>query len=193
MPKLTDSQLVLLVTAAQRAERAVLPLPKSLKMQGGTLKAAMNALLRRGLVEEQVAVGDAPAWRENEDGRRGALVLTDAGLRAINADQGRSAPPRSPAARSTAKPRGRRPGQSKPNTRMGTRAAPRTGSKQALLIELLKRKSGASLPEITAATGWQPHSVRGAISGTLKKKLGLAVVSRRVKQRGRVYRIGSHG
>ena len=60
-------------------------------------------------------------------------------------------------------------------------------------LELLKRKSGASIIEITAATGWQPHSVRGAISGALKKKLGLAVVSQRVKERGRVYRLNRHG
>jgi DNA-binding MarR family transcriptional regulator len=99
LPKLTNSQLLILATAAPRADRIVLPLPKSLKMQGGALKAAMNALLRRGLVEQQPATGNAPAWRDDEDGRRIALVLTDAGLRAINADQGRAAPPRSPAAR----------------------------------------------------------------------------------------------
>ena len=48
----------------------------------------------------------------------------------------------------------------------------RAGTKQAVLIELLKRKTGATITDLTDATGWQPHSVRGAISGTLKKKLG---------------------
>ena len=65
----------------------------------------------------------------------------------------------------------------------------RPGTKQALLIDLLKRKKGATLEKIVAATGWQPHSVRGAISGTLKKKLGLAVTSERVGDGSRVYRI----
>ncbi len=70
-----------------------------------------------------------------------------------------------------------------------TPAKPRTGTKQTQLIALLKTPTGASLDEIVAATGWQAHTVRGAISGTLKKKLGLAVVSEKIEGRGRVYRI----
>ncbi len=58
-----------------------------------------------------------------------------------------------------------------------------------LEIDLLKRKKGATIEEIVEATGWHAHSVRGAISGALKKKLGLAVTSERVGDRGRVYRI----
>jgi hypothetical protein len=59
------------------------------------------------------------------------------------------------------------------------------------MIDLLKRKKGATIEAIVAATGWQPHSVRGAISGTLKKKLGLAVTSERVGDGSRVYRIAA--
>ncbi len=61
------------------------------------------------------------------------------------------------------------------------------------MIDLLKRKKGATIEEIVEATGWQAHSVRGAISGTLKKKLGLAVTSERVDGRGRTYRIVERG
>jgi hypothetical protein len=43
---------------------------------------------------------------------------------------------------------------------------------------------------VIAATGWQPHTVRGIVSGTLKKKLGLTVVSAK-EERGRVYRIAA--
>ncbi|MEE9208841.1 MAG: DUF3489 domain-containing protein, partial [Kiloniellales bacterium] len=68
-------------------------------------------------------------------------------------------------------------------------AAVRPGTKQALLIDLLKRKKGATIDEAVAATGWLAHSVRGAISGALKKRLGLAVTSERIGDRGRVYRI----
>jgi hypothetical protein len=57
------------------------------------------------------------------------------------------------------------------------------------LVELLSRRDGASIAEAVKATGWQPHSVRGAISGTLKKKLGLAITSDKVEGRGRIYRI----
>ena len=65
----------------------------------------------------------------------------------------------------------------------------RRGTKQAILIEMLKRSKGATIQQMTAKTGWQAHSVRGAISGAIKKKLGLAVTSERVGDRGRVYRI----
>ena len=58
-----------------------------------------------------------------------------------------------------------------------------------MLLELLQRKGGATITEVVKVTGWQPHSVRGAISGVLKKKLGLAVASDKVEGRGRVYRI----
>ena len=69
----------------------------------------------------------------------------------------------------------------------------RAGTKQAVLIELLKRKTGATIADLVKATGWQPHSVRGAISGTLKKKLGLKVTSEPNEKRGRVYRIVGRG
>ncbi len=65
----------------------------------------------------------------------------------------------------------------------------RRGTKQAILIEMLRRPNGATIQQMSAKTGWQAHSVRGAISGALKKKLGLAVTSERVGDRGRVYRI----
>ena len=58
-----------------------------------------------------------------------------------------------------------------------------------MLISALKTKKGATLAELTKTTGWQPHSVRGAISGALKKKFGLVVDSSVVDGRGRVYRI----
>ena len=64
-------------------------------------------------------------------------------------------------------------------------------SKQAQLIEMLKNSRGASIAEITAAFGWQAHTVRGTISGALKKKLGLAITSGKVEGRGRVYRLSA--
>ncbi len=70
-----------------------------------------------------------------------------------------------------------------------TDTSARRGTKQAILIEMLSQPKGAALADMAAKTGWQKHSVRGAISGTLKKKLGLAVTSAVVVARGRVYRI----
>lgn len=66
----------------------------------------------------------------------------------------------------------------------------RTDSKQARLIALLQRPKGASIEELTTATGWQIHSVRGVLSGVLRKKLGLNVTSAK-DGNTRVYRIAS--
>jgi Protein of unknown function (DUF3489) len=71
-------------------------------------------------------------------------------------------------------------------------SAPRQ-SKQAAVIALLRRSEGGTVDEIVAATGWQPHTVRGLFSGTLKKKLGLELNSAQEADRGRVYRISDSG
>jgi hypothetical protein len=61
-------------------------------------------------------------------------------------------------------------------------------SKQAVVIAMLQRAEGATIEEVAGAMGWQRHTVRGLFSGTLKKKLGLALASAK-EERGRVYRI----
>ena len=66
----------------------------------------------------------------------------------------------------------------------------RAGSKQAQVIGLLQRPEGATIDEVAAAMGWQRRTVRGLISGALKKKLGLQVVSEKT-ERGRLYRIAT--
>lgn len=76
----------------------------------------------------------------------------------------------------------------KKSTPETTEAAPRQ-TKQQIMIDLLRRPEGATIEEITAATEWQSHTVRGAMSGALKKKLGLKITSDKVEERGRVYRI----
>ncbi len=65
----------------------------------------------------------------------------------------------------------------------------REGTKQATLIDLLKRPEGVSLAEMVQATGWQQHTVRGAMAGVLKKKLGLNIVSDKTDGQDRKYRI----
>src|SRR5260370_23005744 len=65
---------------------------------------------------------------------------------------------------------------------------PVRASKQAEVIALLRRPEGATVDEVRAITGWQPHTVRGMFSGALKKKLGLGVIPTK-EERGRVYRV----
>ena len=64
----------------------------------------------------------------------------------------------------------------------------RAGSKQAQVIGPLQRSEGATIEEMATAMGWQRHTVRGMISGALKKKLGLEILSEPT-DRGRLYRI----
>lgn len=52
---------------------------------------------------------------------------------------------------------------------------------------MLRNDGGASIDEIVAVTGWQPHTVRGAMSGALKKKFDMTITSEKVEGRGRVY------
>ena len=65
----------------------------------------------------------------------------------------------------------------------------REGSKTAQILDLLKRSGGVTLAEIVKSTGWQAHSVRGFISGTLRKKLGLAVTSAKGEDEERNYSV----
>jgi len=71
----------------------------------------------------------------------------------------------------------------------GTRTA--THGKGATIIELLRRKEGATLADLTKATGWQPHSVRRSLSAQVGKKLGLKLESTKREDGQRVYQIGS--
>ena len=103
----------------------------------------------------------------------------DAGGRAVEAP----APATSAAA--TALPPKRKAKAAKPGKVAAAETpTPRAGTKQALMIELLKRPKGATVEQIAAATGWQHHTIRGAISGALKKKLGLTVEATRTREVG---------
>ncbi len=198
MPKLTDSQLVVLSAAAQREDHAILPLPKSIKLNKGAAALVLKSLLRQGLATEKPASPEDEVWRD-EDGKRFTLAIAEAGLAAIGV--GTSAKPDSRTKPATdAKPKRKLAERSKATktqtakTRIGKNPAskqPGTETKQGRLIDLLRRKGGATIEELTKATGWQAHSVRGAISGLVKKKLGLPVASETVAGRGRVYRIAA--
>ena len=88
----------------------------------------------------------------------------------------------------TSKPRSRkRPAKAKKAQPKATTA--RADSKQARLIEMLKRPDGVTIDEVVKALKWQPHTVRGAMAGALKKKLGLKIESEKTEERGRFYRI----
>ena len=68
-----------------------------------------------------------------------------------------------------------------------TKKSTKPATKIETLLKLIKRPRGATLVELQEATGWQAHSVRGAISGTLRKKLDYTVISDETAKRGRFY------
>ena len=67
--------------------------------------------------------------------------------------------------------------------------AARDGSKTATILEMLKRPGGATTMELLKPTGWQPHSLRGFLSGTIGKKMGLTVVSTKGEDGERSYSV----
>jgi hypothetical protein len=73
--------------------------------------------------------------------------------------------------------------------KLGPAKATRKGTKMDKVLVLLKRPGGASANELMKATGWQAHSVRGFLSGTVAKKLGLTLISVRDADGRRSYRI----
>lgn len=190
MTKLSDTQLVILSAAVQREDRNVLPLPGSLR--GGAAAKVVGALLKRGLIAETTTDSRTKAdaalnriWRNDEDGNAILLHITDAGLAAIGVEpEGSGSAPTGAEGAPSTEPLQDAPAEADAAPKALT---PRAGTKQAKLIEMLRADGGATIDEIVAETGWQPHTVRGAFSGALKKKLGLEVTSEKVEGRGRVY------
>jgi len=187
MTKLSDTQAIILSAAAQREDRIALPLPDSLR--GGAAAKVVGAMLAKGFLEEvdaDMRNGD-PMWRETGDGHGVTLVATDAGFAAIGIEPegGDSAPTGADDAPSDAPaPDAATEPEAAPKARK-----PRGGTKQETLIAMLRAPDGATIEEIAVALEWASHTIRGALSGALKKKLGLTIISDKVDGRGRVYAI----
>jgi hypothetical protein len=215
MTKLSDTQSIILSAAAQRADGNVLPLPGSLR--GGAAVKVVGALLSRGLIREHVVDSPRKAdaamntiWLNlpEPDGRGVLLFITAAGAEAIgvepesvpyafnegtnSAGEPAAGAPTDADVASVEAPRKRR-GRPRKAAPTGTEVAPapktRGGTKQEQLIAMLRRKQGATIAQIVETTGWQPHTVRGAFAGALKKKLGLTVTSEKIEGGTRVYRL----
>lgn len=173
MTKLTDTQLVILSAASQRIDRLAVPLPRSLK--GGAAHKVVNALLAKGFLKEVKAnrkMGDQ-VWRRGDEDHDFTLIITDAGLTAIGMEDGIQTTELRKSGHKLVSPERKI----------------REGTKQALVLELLRRPEGATIAEIVAATSWASHTSRGFLAGALKKKLGLTIDSEKNETRGRYYRL----
>jgi hypothetical protein len=122
--------------------------------------------------------------------RKAAVAGIWKAVQALSANVAKHTPPVAPAKRKAKKntQKAKRRGTPRVAERETANVA-RDGSKKSEVIDLMHRSSGATLAEIMELTGWQAHTVRGFVSGTLIKKLELKVESFRSTEKERTYRI----
>ena len=202
MTKLSDTQAVILSAASQRDDGAVLPLPETLKLKGGAADKVLGSLKAKGLIDRQgtprgddppplcitraglksigVAAEDTGSDTAPAEADTGATPA-DAGVQAVEAPAPAT---RADSAASPTKSKAKAKGTKRGKAAPANKPTPRAGTKQALMIEMLERPEGATVEQIAEATGWQKHTIRGAISGALKKKLGLTVEATRTREVG---------
>jgi hypothetical protein len=147
---LTAAARLILEGAARRKSHAVLPWPKALDVDDAERSALVEDLMARGLLREEPARKRSLAWRTDDHGHAFSLIATDAGLAQASADAGAAATQPSNATRTT---------------------------KADTIVALLQSRTGATISDLMAATGWQAHSIRGFLSAVVGKRLGLDIRS----------------
>ena len=170
VPKLSDTQAGVLAAAAARSDLSVLPASETLRLKGAALQRTLNALLGRGLIAAAPTAARArmSKWVGGPDGDaadRQRLIITRAGLEAIGVE---GAPAGAGTADAVPEQRAH------PETQ---RARP--GGKLGVLLDAVSRPQGATLEDLTTASGWLPHTARAAIT--------------RLRQRGFDVRIATMG
>jgi Protein of unknown function (DUF3489) len=160
MSKLSDTQAVLLSAAAARPDLSVLPAPETLKVKGAVLERTLAAMLRRGLIATPPINGRGIA-----SGRTGRdnLIITAAGLTAIGVGD----PNRRPAADEavTGAPASAPIAPARPGGKMGT------------LLDAVSRPGGATIEDLTTASGWLPHTTRAALTRLRQRGFDLRVAT----------------
>ncbi len=185
--KLTDTQLVALSSASQRADRCVAP-PEHLK--GGATAKFISSLIAKGVAEEIEAIADMPIIRR--DGEHGlALAITAAGYAALGIEM--PAADALTTASGDTDPASKSDGNELPveggstsgdslivddagsvppaaaSSSTARSATPRQGTKLAHVIVMLERREGAAISELMSATGWLAHTTRAAMTGLRKR------------------------
>lgn len=188
MAKLTDTQLIVLSAAAAREDGLA---TKPAKLTNSAAAKVGSSLVARKLMREVRARPGMPAWCDGQDGRGISLMITRAGRDAIGVDDDRDVGPATAVAKQRSVGRSAR-SATKASASMAvvassTNAPPRTGSKQALVIGMLRTKTGATVDALVEATGWLPHTTRAALTGLRKR--GFAIERSRDEGSPSVYRI----
>jgi hypothetical protein len=154
-PRLNDLQLILLSHAAQREDGSLLPVPEKFAGEAARIGKAIPPLLKRQLVEEAPVADRSRAWRDFDQQPIG-IFITAAGRALIAADGSGAA-------------NDRQVSESGAPVIEVAALTPRAGSKTELVIGLLRGSDGATIAELTGATGWLPHTTRAALTGLRKK------------------------
>ena len=203
---LSDTRLLILSAASQRTDHAA-TLPANLK--GSAANKVIDGLLKQKLLQELHAKDDMPG-RRGDDNRPYTLRITKDGLKAIEVEDAADAPHNDATAGPNEVAAAKTPAKTKSSERPGrarrssakkaaapsakaAKASPgrRTpDSKQNQIVALLRQPGGATLDVLVKATGWQKHSVRGFLAGTVLKKLKLPLRSEKIDGI-RTYRIGA--
>jgi len=150
MIKLSDTQRILLASACQRDDGSVLPLHGSVHRGGGATKA-LTALLRQTLVVERPTTDTAAIHRTDGDVHYG-LFVTKAGMAAIGVSDDDEASPEAVAV-----------------TLPAIVDVDKAPTKIALVLAMMDTAAGIPVADLMAATGWQPHTIRAAMTGLRKK------------------------
>jgi len=163
MPKLSDTQTVLLAAAAKRHDLSVLPPPETIRLKGAALERTLRALVVRGLIADSAleSRGKRSKWTRNH------LIVTPAGLAAIGIEAPEAAPDVSVAIPD-------------PEEQTRTPQSPQSpGGKLGVLLAAVTRPEGATLDDLATAAGWLPHTTRAALT--------------RLRQRGYDVRLANTG
>ena len=157
--KLTDTQTAILKAAAGRPDGNIEPLPATLR--GGARTKVIEGLLAKGLIA----------------GANGHHLLTDAGYAVVGKQR--------PVPKDV-----QEMGSPDALTKYeATSYTIRPGTKLASIIDAMRHPDGASIAQMMASTGWQAHTVRGTISGMVRKRLGYEVITEKGTDGQRTYRI----
>lgn len=173
---LTDTQLVLLSAAAQRDDlRIVLPE----RLRGGAAQKVLATLASKGLIEAMAAVEEPRPLHEPDEPGVTEFRISQNGLASLGLAQ--------PQETGSGEDDGIATGAD--SAEPSARLAPRPGTKLASVITLLERAEGASIEELTGATGWLPHTTRAALTGLRKR--GIAVIRGKREDGATVYHLAS--
>lgn len=165
--KLTETQRQVLAHAADDPSGALIWFPE--KVKGGACQAVIDGLAKKALICRK-----GSQWH-----------LAAAGYEAL----GRTKPgddAEGDQAKVEKVPRAKAGGKAQSGDKAG---GSRTDTKQATVIQMLRSAEGATVAQLSAATGWSAHTIHGVLSGTIRKRLGLALTSAKTEGSERTYRI----